>query len=170
MKHLINAIAVVLIGATSLSAHADYLVNETPDSRYIYSVEGTVTDKDTGLMWQRCSYGQEWNTDLLSCEGFASTMSWQSALEVPASLVEPKYTNWRLPSINELRTIAAYDKSNPAINTTAFPNSPETGVYWSSSPDVNASNKSWGFSFAQGNDTMAARYSTYGVRLVRNLH
>ena len=41
------------------------------------------------------------------------------------------YSDWRLPSREELRSICNYGRINPAINTSYFPNIAD--IYWSSS-------------------------------------
>jgi hypothetical protein len=43
---------------------------------YTDNVKGTVTDNNTGLMWQKCSVGQ--NNDA-SCSGNALTYNWYQA-------------------------------------------------------------------------------------------
>jgi len=172
MKLLSILITVVFTLFASHNVNAEYLVNETPDSRYIMSDDGTVTDKDTGLMWLRCSIGQVWNKDTSTCTEVATSHTWQQAFE-SINLYQDentKYTNWRLPNINELRTLAAYDKHAPAINLVAFPNTLQSTSFWSSTPDVSENNKSWVMTMESGDDYLAKRTFTYEVKLVRNLH
>ncbi|MDS4025769.1 MAG: DUF1566 domain-containing protein [Candidatus Contendobacter sp.] len=42
------------------------------------------------------------------------------------------FTDWRLPSVRELQTLVHYGASNPAIDTTYFPNTPAS-LFWSAS-------------------------------------
>lgn len=44
------------------------------------------------------------------------------------------YTDWRMPTRGELHSIVNYGTDSPAIDTTHFPNTPELGCFWSSSP------------------------------------
>jgi len=144
----------------------EHIPNNTPDHRYTLHGDGTVTDIATGLMWQRCSLGQTW--DGSTCNGSASTYKWQGALPQGDSNSFAGYNDWRLPNVNELLSIAAYDRHTPAINTTVFPNTP-SGNYWSSSPDARLNYAAafvgfhYGRSFSDGN--RSATY--YAVRLVR---
>ena len=49
------------------------IANKWPDSRYAVNNDGTVTEIETGLMWQQCSLGQVWteSNGRISCEGDA---------------------------------------------------------------------------------------------------
>ncbi|MEY2666903.1 MAG: hypothetical protein RLZZ384_1074, partial [Pseudomonadota bacterium] len=50
-------------------------INKNMDE-YIDNKDGTVTFKDTDLMWQRCAVGQIWNG--ITCEGDAEKYTWYS--------------------------------------------------------------------------------------------
>jgi hypothetical protein len=106
--------------------------------------DGTITDNITGLMWQKCSVGQ--NNDG-TCSGTPTAYSWYKAsgtfnatynpvsTDVCGSLTLGGHTDWRLPTKLELFTILNFGTFNPAIDTTYFPNtesSNEIGEYWSS--------------------------------------
>ena len=109
--------------------HRGWIANRTPDSRYTVDMtNGTVIDTETGLMWQRCAQGLTGN----NCTGSATPLNWQGALALAGSSEFASYSDWRLPNIEELRSLVAYDRHGPAINTTIFPTT--TGAYWSSSP------------------------------------
>jgi len=142
----------------------EYIPDDTPDSRYTLHNDGTVTDSWTGLMWQRCSLGQTW--DGSTCTGSASTYTWQEALQQGNSNSFAGYSDWRLPNRKELRSIVAYDRYNPAINTTVFPNTPSSS-YWSSSPYAGSSYYAWLVYFYGGYDYGYYRYGNCCVRLVR---
>jgi len=53
-----------------------------------------------------------------------------------------KYTDWRLPTIQELFTLVDYSRCNPAIDTTIFPNT-EASSYWSSTAYAHNPNYAW---------------------------
>ena len=143
----------------------DYIPNNTPDDRYTLHGDGTVTDTATGLVWQRCSLGQSWNGS--TCTGNASTYTWQGALQQGDSNSLAGYSDWRLPNRKELRSIVAYDRYNPAINTTVFPNTPSSW-YWSSSPNAwHLLHYAWIVYFDVGADLYPNRSSSAAVRLVR---
>lgn len=180
--------------------------NILPNSeRYKIHNDGTVTDTKTNLMWQRCSYGQRWNGS--NCEGDPNTMTldeacaskiqqapWR-ALWSNKSQAWPSfagYDDWRLPTIEELRSLiwcsngtaqeeawkygcsgmgnrnGPYEK--PTLDANVFPNTPPW-QYWSTSASAysSASSRAWVVYFGGGcvND-FSGSYS-YAVRLVRNL-
>ena len=92
---------------------------------------GSVTDIGTGLVWQKCSRGQ--NTDA-TCTGTATKTTWSLALLHCKNLSIGSRT-WRLPNANDLTSLfnpAIYTSSIPYIDPTNFP--PTVGdKYWSSS-------------------------------------
>lgn len=80
--------------------------------------DGTVTDTETGLMWQQDDGGyRNWNDAISYCEN----------LILPAG----GYDDWRLPNRNELQSIVDYTRYTPSINTTVFPNT-MSACYWTS--------------------------------------
>jgi len=76
-------------------------------------------------------------------------------------------TDWRLPNLNELQSIANLGKTYPAIDTAYFPQT-QSSFYWSSSPIASYSGDAWGVSFDNGYDSSGYRYFNYHVRLVRS--
>jgi hypothetical protein len=46
-----------------------------PVSSFEDNFDGTLTDRATGLMWQKCSSGQSWNGN--ECTGFHEEMYWE---------------------------------------------------------------------------------------------
>ena len=75
------------------------------------------------------------------------------------------YTDWRLPTKEELQGILA-SSGSPRIDTTWFPNT-QAFAYWSSSPYVGGSYDAWVVSFYNGYVNYGYRSSYYHVRLVR---
>ncbi len=103
----------------------------TPDNAFTLHNNGTVTHNTTGLMWMRCQLGQTW--DGTTCSGSSQGYTWSAALQAADSYAFSGYSDWRLPNKNELASIVERACFNPAINSTAFPNTPASYV-WSSSP------------------------------------
>ena len=127
---------------------------------------GTVTDSFTGLLWQKCSNGQNNDT---SCSGTATTSNWSNAITYCEGLVLGGRSDWRLPNVNDLRSIVDYTKSSaPTINTTAFPSTFSTsgGPYWSSSTYAQDTNRAWGVSFQYGGVYNDAKTGNSYVRCV----
>ena len=142
----------------------EYIPNNTSDDRYTLHSDGTVTDTWTWLIWQRCSLGQTWDGN--TCTGTATTYTWQGALQQASSNSFADYGDWRLPNIEELRSLVAYDRYDPAINSIVFPST--IGWYWSSSPSAGYSNGAWIVGFSSGYGGSSSRYTSGAhVRLVR---
>jgi hypothetical protein len=132
--------------------------------------DGTVKDNATGLIWQKCSKG----LNATDCSGTAVTATWASAISycgtisnLPAS--SPK--TWRLPQINELKTIVDTTKAtSPAIDTTVFP-ATVAGFYWSSStfasdPTMSALGVMLGVASLDGTVGMGTKTGSVYVRCV----
>ena len=91
----------------------------TPNSRYqLLNAGREVKDLKTGLIWQRCLAGEQWNGR--ACTGEILDFSNSSA----KSYISQYAPNWRLPSIDELLSLDS-KCWQPAINTTIFPPNPE---------------------------------------------
>jgi hypothetical protein len=166
-----NRVRLVSGGEASESTYLNALHT---DERYIISADGTVTDLDTGLMWTRCVYGQTWDESEQTCSGDIQNLSWLNALEAGVDNNYADYNGWRLPNINELKTIFDITKVGPAMNTVAFPVLPTTNNYafWSSTPDLaRGVLYSLVIDGRVGDVRRKNRGSTSGhVFLVRNLH
>ena len=159
----------LLLAPLSLPAQTikDYIRNDWPDDRYEVHGDGTVTDTVTGLMWMQCSLGQTYSDYDCSDETDATKYNWRVALEAAEDHKFATHTDWRLPNIKELDSLVAYNRHDPAINSTVFPNTP-TSSYWSASP-YTSSSAAWTLSFNRGsNGRYSERYGYYYVRLVRS--
>lgn len=97
--------------------------------------DGTVTDRKTGLMW-------------LDGEGECCS-SWTGSLSYCEGLTLAGHTDWRLPNIKELESIADDSRYDPAIDTTFF-NSTLSGGYWSSTVRSSNTHFGWKVNFKDG--------------------
>ncbi len=92
-----------------------------------------VTDSATGLQWQDNEVGNR--------------MMWEEAIRHCEELELDNYSDWRVPNINELKTIIDRSRYNPAI-VEEFENT-ESYKYWSSTTGkFNA--RAWGVMFYSG--------------------
>ena len=106
-----------------------------------------------GLIW-------EVKTNDSSIYDINDRYTWQKAQDVFVAQLNSNnfggHSDWRLPSIKELSTIADKAVANPAINTAYFPNimlSPEgysQGHFGSSTPYVNDITYAWYVNFLNG--------------------
>ena len=120
-----------------------------PTPRFNANGDGTVTDNKTGLMWQRCTHGQDHNS---TCTGTAIARTWSQALSYCKGLLLPSTSinqDWRLPNIRELQSLADYTKVSPTIDSTYFPNTVLTD-YWSSTTVAGYPNLAWDLDFSLG--------------------
>jgi len=130
------------------------MVLASPQPRFVENGDGTVTDNATSLMWQK--------------EDDNITRDWESALGYCETLVMPAggHTDWRLPSIKELRSIVDCARSDPAINTKVFPGTKPT-YYWSSSTRAGSGEHTVCVHFDEGEVTGYLKTNTAYVRCVR---
>jgi Protein of unknown function (DUF1566) len=163
-----------VINCAGTGQDGEYTIN--PMS-YNDNGDGTVTDNITGLMWQKCSVGQ--NNDS-TCSGTAAVYTWYqasgtydatynpSSQDVCGSLSLGGHTDWRLPTKKELITIVDYSipYSGPAINTTYFSNTAASD-YWSSTTYAIIPVGAWGVDFDGGYVGGGNKYGAWYVRCVR---
>lgn len=105
--------------ARCVRVHID---SQPPESRYLIAgvaPDDIVTDRGTGLTWQRRPSEQ--------------TFPFSEAEEHCASLAL-EGGGWRLPSMKELQTLVDESRSSPAIDPEAFPDEPtSTGAFFRTS-------------------------------------
>ena len=169
MKAIIATIIIINLSIyqKANAACEAYITDEWPDSRYTVadiSGDNVVTDNKTGLMWKQCTQGRTGST---CSEGTLTAHTWKGALYLAKTKDFAGYTDWRVPNIEELRSIAAINCFNPAINETVFPNTPSNS-FWSSSPIANFSGYAWFIYFDYGNGFLGSRDDSRRVRLVRS--
>ncbi|HTZ18238.1 MAG TPA: DUF1566 domain-containing protein [Dissulfurispiraceae bacterium] len=126
----------------------------------------TVTDKNTGLLWQR-------QNDLV-------TRSWSAAGSYCDNLNSLNFdgynTGWRLPTNQELMGLADYSLGDPgppvqpALNATYFPISASQSqlAYWTSTPVAGDNTSAWYVDFSNGSNgyDLKATSNLYFVRCV----
>lgn len=75
------------------------------------------------------------------------------------------FTDWRMPSGEELVQLVHFGRANPTISTDLFPNT-RNNYYWSSSPVAYSGSKVWIVDFSLGNENSHGRDNSNYVRLV----
>ncbi len=99
--------------------------------------DGTVTDLETGLMWQQ--------------DTAPGTYTWGQALSYCENLTLGGYDDWRLPNRNELQSIIDYSRRTPSIDAVF---NAESTYYWTSTTYIPYDNVllpyAWVVSFDDG--------------------
>ena len=123
-----------------------------PSPRFVDNGDGTVSDNLTGLMW---------------IKGETEPMHWQAALDYVKTLNTGGHTDWRLPNVNELRSLVDYSQFSPSLpQGHPFTNAVAFG-YWSSTTLASYSYTAWGVVMNSGLVGYNSKsYGTY-VRAVR---
>ncbi len=112
--------------------------------RFVDNMDGTVMDTCSGLMWQ-----QDTGND-------GNALNWCSALDYCESLDFAGHTDWRMPNVRELQSIADYQLFDPAIDSLFGALS---SFYWSSTSYAEFPAVAWlvVFSFGGGNEGSGRR-------------
>lgn len=139
----------------------------TPDGRFVVLPDGMVKDTTHKLLWMQCSIGQSWNGS--NCIGEVNRLPWASAIKTATTLQYGSITDWRLPNKNELNTIVETACTQPAINTTIFPQTVNR-AYWTSSPYDSEAKYLWVVFFSNGTILPQPGSSTAAIRLVKDVN
>lgn len=167
MPILRNLKTLFILGA--LFSSVSYLQAEP---RFVNHGDGTVTDNNTGLIWQRCSGGLE----PPDCSGrFGHGKSWQQSIDYCRGL-DLADREWRLPSSEELETILGRSRpytgsyiGRPRIDHEAFPNTPRVAwgsTFWSSTPFPHNHRLAYSVNFVTGTVYQGNKTYQYFARCV----
>lgn len=137
VQKIVAALVCMPVCVNACTGDTDLELSKPIEKFAISNSELSVIDLDTGLVWQRCSVGQEFNTSLSVCEYTpTSYTTWYDALNALSDINSASYdgqSDWRVPNAKELFSLVETGCTSPAINTRAFPNTPAS-LYYSSSP------------------------------------
>ncbi|MBI5675717.1 MAG: SBBP repeat-containing protein [Nitrospirae bacterium] len=133
---------------------------------YTDNGDGTVTDNNTGLMWQQDENPTTYNW--YQASGTYDATYNPLSQDVCGELTTGGYTDWRLPTKKELMSIVDYSIPSPVptINTTYFPNA-NASYYWSSTTFASYPDYAWHVYFGNGYVLSYGKYNFYDVRCVR---
>ncbi len=129
-----------------------------PPLAYMDNGDGTVTDINTGLMWEKKS-------DDGSIHDKDNTYTWLDTFEIHVAMLNSSlfagYDDWRMPNARELASLVDFENTSPAI-APAFNNNCTAGCtvltcsctqsnwYWSSTNYAFAPEYSWAVHFPEG--------------------
>ena len=134
-----------------------------------YPVTDCVKDNITGLMWEgKTSTGRRAGVAYYTNYGDGSVNDSSAYVKELNASALCGYTDWRLPSVDELQSLVNYGVPAPApsIDSTWFPNT-ASKWYWTVLPYVGDTAKAWYVSFYGGGVLYHNRSNGFMVRLVR---
>ncbi|UJS23994.1 DUF1566 domain-containing protein [Thiothrix winogradskyi] len=120
--------------------------------KYLIHANRIVTDTETKLMWKQDSEVGQYTWDN-AMKKFGKNVSFAG------------YNNWRMPTIEELKTLVDKEHS-PTIDLTAFHNTP--AMFWSASLHASNGDYAWFVNFDVGSASWYYKYGAFQVRLVRS--
>jgi|GEM_PF-855833 len=132
-----------------------------PSPRFTDNDDYTVTDNLTGLMWTQ------------DANPAGDSMLWQPALDYVAGMNDGTYenfgyTDWRLPNMNELKSLVDFSQCYPVLPLDNFFTNVQFDRYWSSSTGVDyailARFVDMGDGFVSNDDKSESNYYAWPVR------
>ena len=141
---------------------------EWPAQRFTDNGDGTVTDSLTGLMWLK--------------DGYCLRAKWKSAVNTIADFNNHQgqntcagyagnYTDWRLPTVNELKSLVNYGAGDSAqwLNSEGFLNV-KSKYYWSATTYLGNASRAWMINMSDGIEKVGSRNRAYilAVRIMRS--
>ena len=168
-KEIILFVILCFFSSIALSAECyNSPESNTHSKRFKDKAPGAVFDTKTGLTWARCAVGMDWENG--RCKNLASRMDWNQASSVALELNQGEgyagFSDWRLPTHEELRSLAEKQCYEPATNHEIFPDTPSTG-FWTSSGDSRYRQAAWLVFFLNGSSYMGNHEYGWAVRMVR---
>ena len=146
---------------TVYDSDGDDATNDGTAKSYTDNSDGTVTDNQTGLMWAKDHHSN------------CTTVTWATAIDTCEALTTGSHSDWRLPSVVELITLADYNYPSSSYLNSVFTQtgwgSTCTG-YWSSTTIPSLSSFAYYLYSTSGyiyNDNKTSGIPSYGARCVR---
>src|SRR5216117_3699939 len=143
---------------------------------YVDHGDGTVTDVNTGLMWEKLSHDGTVHDD-------HNTYTWANAITGHVATLNAMnfagHTDWRLPNVRELLSIVTYQNLLPTV-APAFDNHCSSGCdvtscsctfsgdTWTSTSEADSPSNTWFVDFQDGQVGAGLEHGTGPVRAVRD--
>jgi hypothetical protein len=127
--HALQASSCPAVGDTFYGQDANY-IDPPPAISLTANGDSTVTDNNTGLIWQQGYYGE-------------FEYLWQEAIDHCDTLSLAGTDSWRLPSRREMMTITDFGRRHPALDTDVFDNPLTNPPYWTATSYAGAASYAW---------------------------
>jgi hypothetical protein len=138
-----------------------------PEERFTDNGDGTITDSLTGLMWLKDGgcLKTNWKNSASTLAGLNNQQ-----IQNTCSGYAGNYTDWRLPTINELKSLVNYGSADSAqwLDSKGFVNVKST-FYWSSTTYLGNPSYAWAIKTYSGMEARANKYKRYYIFPVRNI-
>ena len=146
--------------------------------RFTDNGDGTVTDENTKLVWEKQSRDRGIHE---SGNGFPWGAAVAEHVQPLNDMAFAGHTDWRMPNLREQQSIVDYQQFEPAAPA-AFDDGCQQGCtvltcscsvtagYWSSTSDVSAPGSGWYQLYRRGDVATLNKLGTNGVRAVRGGH
>ena len=134
---------------------------------YLNNSNGTITDTGSNLTWLICPLSDSLSPldHANSCSLTKASLTWVNALHACENLDYAGRTDWRLPSVRELASVANFTSTDAIkIDNTAFPGS--NGSYWSSTTDLADVTNAYFFNFNEAQISSLLKNTEIFVRCV----
>ena len=151
------------------SGPADWACTRDNVTGLVWEVKSTggLRSKDHTYTWYDSDSpdGNPGTADGGSCETSGRCDTEKYAEDVNAAQL-CGFSDWRMPTIKELRSIVDHGRFSPAIDLGFFPNTTSSDV-WPGSPFAYGSGSAWNVDFNDGSANYGSRGNNDGVRLAR---
>jgi len=169
--------AILQGGTSAVAVPDDGTVEAGAALRYVDNGNGTITDKNTGLVWEQKVAGSSclhcvndtyvWSNS--STPGANRTIwDWLADVNAEGGTGLAGKRDWRIPNVKELQSIVDYEVLNPSIDPIFGPTAPS--FYWSSTTGADFPGfpvNAWGVFFFVGDSFDTGKSGFAHVRAVR---
>ncbi len=154
-------------GQTKVYSSGDNGTHQTGAKRSYAKQGEVVIDNTTGLMWQNEPYTPQEKEayDKTNGSEYGKVLKWGNAFKYCEALELEGYSDWRLPSLKELKSLVDYSRTNPSIDDNVFKVMPN--YYWSSTLYASDDDNAWVVHFGNGYDHYGPKDTSNYVRCVR---
>ncbi len=141
------------------------------DGRFTDFADGTIEDRVTGLMWKKCPEGY---SDVactvgvpLSFSAVNQVVTRLQNVNVPNAPAAAGYSDWRIPTKNEMASLVNRACANPATVAAIFPNTDSLNFVTATLDANELTTRVWGIDFTEGSTGPNLLTGPFRLRLVR---
>ena len=156
----------ISLSATGQQQCFDTISRSAKADQFVKLPQGQLLHQATGLVWQRCLFGQQWQEAEQGCSGQPVRLSWSEALLMSVTAGQVAQSEWRLPDIKEAMSVVERQCVDPAIDLALFPGVNSENL-WTSTTDSGLASQAWAIAMYSGKNNLKLKEQQLYVRLVR---